>query len=117
MASLANTADTGQTPPLKAFPKIKTSGFDRNKTISEIYFILSKKPLVEISGPEIFSQENRTYFNLNELPFIQEYAYLNSENVLIRGGETSHIKFEEIYKGFKESDFQKLYNIFNKLLD
>lgn len=78
----------------------------------KILEIFSRKPLFDISGPEIISKDNRTFYKLNSISFDEELAIVNNENVIKRIGKTSNLNFNNLYEGFKTSDFDKLIAFF-----
>jgi len=89
---------------------------DNKQSLLKILTLFSRKPIIEFSGLEILSQDNRTFFNLNSKEFDEELAFINSKNKIIRTGKSSDIDFNKLYDGFKSSEFDKLNEFYKSIV-
>lgn len=97
--------------------KLRKEELSIEEAYKKIYEIIYYKPLIEISGPNIISKDHRTFFEIENITSIKEYAYINSMNQLIRGGETSKFNLDKILDGFNNSSFDDLYEELKKVID
>jgi hypothetical protein len=95
---------------------IKLMELPIEKAFEKVYNLISKKPLIEVSGPNIISRNNRTFFEIKNITSTMEYAYLTSDNQLKRGGLTSNFSMHRLFEGFNNSSFSELYTELKKVI-
>ncbi len=80
------------------------------KLLLKILLQFSSKPLIEITGPAIKSNQgqDRTFYDLNSIKHMEEVAILKINNEIVRMGKTQSINFNELYDGMKQSDFDRM---------
>jgi hypothetical protein len=85
---------------------------------SAVLAILSKKPIIEFTGPEIFvnKDKNRVLYNLDNIVHPQAIGLINGLKIERHGNDGSNdFPLKNLLEGLRESDFKKIYDYIDKL--
>lgn len=89
---------------------------DSTQALKYILTALSKKPIIEISGPSIYvnKSKDRIFYNLNDITHKEEIA-LFKDNEIIRVGTETAFDLKPLYEGLKKSNFDSVKTFIDKI--
>jgi CBASS immunity sensor of nucleotide second messenger signals len=94
---------------------------EKCSSISDILRVFSERPVIEIAGPRVSSEDNRTFYWLDERMLGQPELGVLIGNRVYRYGNAPGPRVADIFSGFRERDGEKirfaLRSIFDQLTD
>lgn len=94
------------------YARIEMFDSSKNMSIDDVLDILLDMPTIEFSGGNIFTENNRTYFKLDEKSIIWEISLLHKGKIK----RFSPIEINNLIDGFKATESSRIKGVFKNML-